>query len=320
VRFIMPGRTIGRGISGIAMTVAVSAAAGPTIAAAILAVATWHWLFLINVPLGILCFAVGRVTLPETPVSGKRFDLMSAVLNALTLGPLISGLASLGTRSLPLWVPLGEIVIGAVSGLFLVRREAREEAPMLPIDLFRIRPFRLAVVASVTSFVAQMLMTVSLPFFFIRGLGFDAVETGLLMTPWPVATAIVAPISARLIERFPAPRVSGVGSLIFAVGLVVLAFLPDRPTVTDIVWRLALCGAGFGLFQSPNNKVMITSAPRRRSGGASGVQSTARLVGQSTGAAIAAIIFGLTAGYDLELTMAVAATFATAAAVLSIWR
>jgi DHA2 family multidrug resistance protein-like MFS transporter len=320
VRFIMPGRTIGRGISGIAMTVAVSAAAGPTIAAAILSVATWHWLFLINVPLGILCFAVGRVTLPETPVSGKRFDLMSAVLNALTLGPLISGLASLGTRSLPLWVPLGEIVIGAVSGLFLVRREAREEAPMLPIDLFRIRPFRLAVVASVTSFVAQMLMTVSLPFFFIRGLGFDAVETGLLMTPWPVATAIVAPISARLIERFPAPRVSGVGSLIFAVGLVVLAFLPDRPTVTDIVWRLALCGAGFGLFQSPNNKVMITSAPRRRSGGASGVQSTARLVGQSTGAAIAAIIFGLTAGYDLELTMAVAATFATAAAVLSIWR
>jgi MFS transporter, DHA2 family, multidrug resistance protein len=320
VRYIMPQRQLGRGISGIAVAVAVSAAAGPTIAAAILAVATWHWLFLINVPLGILCFAVGRFTLPETPASGKRLDLGSAALNALAIGLLISGLSSIGTRGIAWWIPAAQIVVAVIAGFFLVRRERTQQAPMLPVDLFRIPPFRLAIVASVTSFAAQMLMGVSLPFFLSGMLGYDAVATGLLMTPWPVATAIVAPISARVTERFPAAKVSGLGSLIFALGLLSLALLPQHPATWDIVARLAFCGVGFGLFQSPNNKVMITSAPRQRSGGASGMQSTARLLGQSGGAALAAIIFAMSAGYNLPLTMGIATAFALAAAVLSIWR
>jgi len=165
-----------------------------------------------------------------------------------------------------------------------------------------------------------MLATVSLPFFFIHGLGYSDVETGLLMTPWPVATAIAAPISARLSERWSGARISGIGSLIFALGLASVALLPAHAAIWDIVLRLAVTGAGFGLFQSPNNKVMFSSAPRNRSGGASGMQSTARLTGQSVGAAMAAIIFGLTASYNLGLSMGVAAVFAVAAAILSIWR
>jgi DHA2 family multidrug resistance protein-like MFS transporter len=320
VRFIMPNRQLGQGIAGIALTVAVAGAAGPTIAAAILAITTWHWLFLINVPLGIICFVVGRSTLPETRGSGKKFDLPSAVLNAVAFGPLIAGLSSIGTSDFPWWIPVALIVIGAVGGYFLWQRESREAAPMLPIDLFRIRPFRWSIIASITSFAGQMLATVSLPFFFNHSLGFDEVATGLLMTPWPVATAIFAPLSARFSDRFTAERVSGFGSLLFAIGLGAMAIVPAQPSIWDIVWRLALCGLGFGLFQSPNNKIMISSAPRQRSGGASGMQSTARLLGQSAGAALAAIIFGLTASYNLPLTMGIAAVFGLIAAVLSIWR
>ncbi|HVW91216.1 MAG TPA: MFS transporter [Devosia sp.] len=320
VRFIMPAKQLGRGIAGIAITVAVSGAAGPTIAAAILAITTWHWLFLINVPLGIICFAVGRVTLPATPGSGKKFDLTSAALNAASFGPLIAGLSAIGSAGFPWWVPAALIAIGAVSGYFLWQREAHEAAPMLPIDLFRIRPFRWSIIASITSFAGQMLATVSLPFFFNHALGYSEVETGLLMTPWPVATAIFAPLSARLSERFTSERVSGVGSLLFSIGLGAVALLPAHPAAWDIIWRLALCGLGFGLFQSPNNKIMISSAPRHRTGGASGMQSTARLLGQSAGAALAAIIFGLTASYNLPLTMGIAALFGLIAAVLSIWR
>jgi DHA2 family multidrug resistance protein-like MFS transporter len=320
VRFIMPGNQIGRGIAGVAVVVAVSGAAGPTIAAAILAVTTWHWLFLINVPLGIICVAVGRVTLPATPAHGRRLDWGSVVLNVLAIGPLISGLSSIGTSAIPWWVAAGQIAIAVVSGYFLVRRQSEQQAPLLPVDLFRIPAFSLSVVASITSFVAQMLATVSLPFFFNRALGYSAVETGLLMTPWPVATAIFAPVAGRLIERIPAARVSGFGSAVFAIGLAALALLPAHPSVLDIVWRMSLTGIGFGLFQSPNNKVLITSAPRERSGGASGMQSTARLIGQSSGAAIAGIIFGLTASYNLPLTMGIAAACAIAAAILSVWR
>lgn len=320
VRFIMPARYLGRGISSIAVVVAVSGAAGPTIAAAILAVTTWHWLFLINVPLGVIGLIAGRATLPETPASGHRFDFASAALNALAIGPLISGLSSIGTRGVAWWIPTGQIVVAAVAGFFLVRRQEHLKVPMLPVDLLRIEVFRLSVIASIVSFAAQMLAVVSLPFFFNQKLGFDAVETGLLMTPWPVATAIFAPIAGRLTEHVSGARISGLGSLLFGVGLVAVAFLPEHPTTLDIVWRLAVCGIGFGLFQSPNNKLMISSAPRSRSGGASGMQSTARLLGQSAGAAMAAIIFATTAGYNLLLTMAIAAAFALAAAILSIWR
>jgi len=320
VRFIMPARHMGRGVSGIAVVVAVSGAAGPTIAAAILAVASWHWLFLINVPLGLLCLVVGRVTLPKSPASGKRIAAISATLSALTFAPLIAGLSSIGQAGAPRWLIGAQLGVGVVAGTLLWRRERLEAVPLLPIDLLRIRPFRFSIMASIISFTAQMLPTVSLPFFFNHALGYSEVETGLLMTPWPVATAIAAPLSARLAERFPAERVSGIGSLIFAIGLALVAILPAAPQAWDIIWRLAICGAGFGLFQSPNNRIMIGTAPRNRSGGASGMLSTARLLGQSMGAALAAIIFGLAAGYNLLLTMGIAAAFALAAAILSIWR
>ena len=271
-------------------------------------------------PLGLIGLAVGRLTLPATPASGKRFDGVSAILNALSLGPLISGLSSIGAAGLPWYVPAGQIILGLGAGGLLVRRQRGQAAPMLPVDLLRIETFRLSIMASIVSFAAQMLATVSLPFFFSHMLGYDAVRTGLLMTPWPAATAVLAPIGGRLSERYSGAKLSGIGSLLFGLGLLSLAFLPAGATPWDIAWRLALCGIGFGLFQTPNNQVMISGAPRHRSGGASGMQSTARLLGQSIGAAVAAIIFGLTAGYSLLLTMGIAAAFALAAAVLSIWR
>ncbi|HEV7717555.1 MAG TPA: MFS transporter [Arsenicitalea sp.] len=320
LRHILPHRILGRGISNMAVIVAVSGAAGPTIAAGILAVASWHWLFLINVPLGVIGLAVGRLTLPETPKNGVSFDYTSAVLNVAAFGFLISGLTEIGGTQFPLWLSIVQIIAGLIALYFLAVRQIPRKAPMFPVDLLQIPAFRLSIVASVSSFVAQFLAMVSLPFFFAQALHYDEVKTGLLMTPWPVATAVIAPIAGRLADKYSGGRVSGLGSLVLGFGLVSVALLPDNPAIWDIVWRLALCGMGFGLFQSPNNRVLITSAPRERTGGASGMLSTARLFGQSIGAAFAAMIFGLTAGYNLLLTMGVAAAFAFIASIVSIWR
>jgi DHA2 family multidrug resistance protein-like MFS transporter len=320
VRFIMPAKSLGRGLSSMAVVVAVSGAAGPSIAAAILAVTSWHWLFLVNVPIGVICLIIGQMTLPMTPVRPARFDFTSAILNVIAFGTLISGLTGIGSTEIPLWLSLGQLVIACISGYALVIRQRGRTAPMLPVDLLKVRAFAFSIVASITSFTAQFLAVVSLPFFFNHMLHFDEVQTGLLMTPWPVATAITAPIAGRLADRFASARLSGLGSLIFAIGLALTAFLPAEPTTWDIVWRLAVTGIGFGLFQSPNNKAMFTSAPRERSGGASGMQATARVLGQSLGAAAAAIIFGLTSGYNLVLTMGIAAVLALFASILSIWR
>ncbi|AMB46277.1 MFS transporter [Methylobacterium sp. AMS5] len=295
VRFIYPSRLIGRGVGNVALIVAVASAAGPTVAAAILSVAAWPWLFLVNLPVGLVALAVGARTLPRTPRSARRFDLRSASLNALTVGLLIVGLdafADPDTRGLAVAAIAASVGVGIV----FVRTQIRLAAPLLPLDLLRIPAFALSMVASICSFAAQMIAYVALPFYFHDALGFSETRTGFLMTPWPLAIAAMSPFAGRLADRFPPGLLGSFGLGLLAVGMAALALLPEAPTTFDIVWRLTLSGIGFGLFQSPNNKVIITSAPRERSGGASGMQASARLVGQSLGAAWVAVLFGLVPG------------------------
>lgn len=295
VRFIYPSRLIGRGVGNVALIVAVASAAGPTVAAAILSVAAWPWLFLVNLPVGLLALAVGARTLPRTPRSARRFDLRSASLNALAVGLLIVGLDALAdpdTRALAVAAITASVGVGIV----FVRTQIRLAAPLLPLDLLRIPAFALSMVASICSFAAQMIAYVALPFYFHDALGFSETRTGFLMTPWPLAIAAMSPFAGRLADRVPPGLLGSLGLVLLAFGMAALALLPEAPTTFDIVWRLTLSGIGFGLFQSPNNKVIITSAPRERSGGASGMQASARLVGQSLGAAWVAVLFGLVPG------------------------
>ncbi|UYW24407.1 MFS transporter [Methylorubrum extorquens] len=295
VRFIYPSRLIGRGVGNVALIVAVASAAGPTVAAAILSVAAWPWLFLVNLPVGLVALAVGARTLPRTPRSARRFDLRSASLNALTVGLLIVGLdafADPDTRGLAVAAIAASVGVGIV----FVRTQIRLAAPLLPLDLLRIPAFALSMVASICSFAAQMIAYVALPFYFHDALGFSETRTGFLMTPWPLAIAAMSPFAGRLADRVPPGLLGSLGLVLLAVGMAALALLPEAPATFDIVWRLTLSGIGFGLFQSPNNKVIITSAPRERSGGASGMQASARLVGQSLGAAWVAVLFGLVPG------------------------
>jgi len=316
VRFIYPHRLLGCGIGYNALVVAVSAAVGPTVASGILSVAHWPWLFAVNVPIGIAAVALGRYALPHTPRAQHKFDAISAVLSALAFGLLIASIDAIG-HGVRLGYALAELIGTAVLGFVLVQRQLHTAAPLLPVDLLRIPIFALSVLTSICSFAAQMLALVSLPFFLQDMLHYSAVATGLLITPWPIALAIVAPITGRLADRYPAGLLGGAGLLVFAAGLVALALIPAHASAADITWRMVVTGLGFGLFQSPNNRAMITSAPRERSGGASGMLGTARLLGQTIGAALVALIFARSAEHGETISLYVAAGFALAAAVIS---
>jgi DHA2 family multidrug resistance protein-like MFS transporter len=321
VRFIYPRVRLGRAIAINAVIVSIAAAVGPTIAAMILAVASWEWLFAINVPIGVLAL-LGTGTLPVTPRGRHRFDIVGALLNAAAFALLVTTIDAVG-HHLPLATIGAEAVLTAALGGVLVWRESHQAWPLLPVDLMRIRVFSLSVATSICSFVAQMMAYVSLPFYLQSMLGRSAVETGLLMTPWPLATAFLAPIAGRLADRHSAGILGGAGLTVFGIGVGLLAVLPHDPEAADIVWRMALCGAGFGLFQSPNNRAIINAAPPERSGSASGMLGTARLLGQTIGAALVALIFGLSGGSGTRVSLAVACAIALVAALVSflrLWR
>src|ERR1700726_2097835 len=319
VRYIYPRALLGRGIGINAMVVAVSAAVGPTVAAAILAVGTWPYLFAINVPLGIGALALGWRYLPHTPRAAHAFDWQSAALSAITFGVGIAAIDSVGHGE-PLFLCLLEFGIAIAAGLLLVHRQTHMPSPLLPVDLLRIPIFALSISTSIASFCGQMLAFVALPLYLESRFGYSAVEVGLLITPWPIAVAFAAPLAGRLLERYPAGLLGGIGLLLFALGLGALAWLPASPSMADVIWRMALAGAGFGLFQTPNNRTMIAAAPRERSGGASGMLGTARLLGQTTGAALVALFLARYPTEGTRISLLTGAGFALLGAALSMMR
>jgi DHA2 family multidrug resistance protein-like MFS transporter len=309
VRFTYPAAQLGRGIGLNALVISVASVIGPSLASLILAHASWPWLFAVNVPTGLAALAVGIFALPRNPTSRGRLDLPSTGLNILAYGGVFLGLNLLTRGDAAL---LGGVCLaaGIIAGWLLVRRSLPQERPLIPIDLLRIRLFSLTIATSVASFTAQMLGFVSLPFLLQLTMHHTQVATGLLMTAWPLSVGVAAPVAGRLADRYPAALLGGLGLALLAAGLGLLAALPADATNAAIIWRMALCGLGFGLFQAPNNRTLLAAAPRARTGAAGGMLASARLTGQTAGATLAAILFGLgVAGlsWSLWLGAAVAA-------------
>jgi len=315
VRQIYPPHLLGRGFALLAVAVAIPGALGPTIAAMILAVGNWPWLFLVNVPFGVLAVLVFLAVAPSHVGVARPFDWTGALLNALAFGLFIVGVATLGVGSPR--VAAAEMMAGLVCFAVLVMQQLRQRTPLLPLDLLRMPGFALSMGASICSYAVQMLAYVSLPFFFETVLHLTPVQTGLLVTPWPFLTAVAAPIAGRLTIRYPASVTSSIGLIVLAAGLLLMAALPAAPANLDIVWRLAVCGIGFGLFQTPNNVAMMTAGPVERNGAASGMSAVSRYVGMSLGSALAALIFGLGGARATILCLETAAGLAVLGAVAS---
>lgn len=319
IRYIVPRAKFGMAIGINALVVAAASTAGPAIAGLVLAVASWRWLFALNVPLGLLTIALGWRSLPESDRTDHPFDWPSAIYSAGSIGLLITTIDSIG-HDLGWAVVLPQAGLTVAFALALVRRSRRSARPMLPLDLISRPVFSLSVLTSMAAFAAQILAFVSLPFTLQTLGGVSPERMGVMMSPWPLAVAVAAPLAGKLADRHSPAILGGVGLVLLTIGLAALGLMPDHPAVWDIAWRMVFCGFGFGLFQTPNNRILIGSAPRERSGAANGMLGTARLTGQSIGAALVALLlaqFGLAgAGFSLFL----GAAFAGLAAIVSLTR
>ncbi len=313
LRSVFPNRLLGRILGLNALLIGTSTAIAPILGGAILSLVGWQWLFAINVPLGIIAVILTLRVVPNNPALKREpFDYAGALLSAVALGALIMAADAFtrpGNGDLTTAVIFASIAI--LSGLTFVWVQRRVTKPLLPLNIFSSSRFSLAALTSLASFVSQGITFIALPFLFQSVYGYSALVSALLFTPWPIGIILAAPHAGRLADRYSGVIISTVGLCIFAVGLALLAMLPEHAQAWDICLRSLLCGIGFGCFQSPNNREMLSNASRENSGYASGVLAIMRTFGQCLGAAFVGVmmtIYAQSSAIHISLWLAVIAT------------
>ena len=296
LRSVYPARHLGRGLGINSVVVSTSVALAPTLGGLVLSVGPSPWVFASAVPFAIISLLLGRSLPPSVPRLGP-YDILGAVLCAASFGLIVAGLETLVHGDSPV-VASAIIAAGIGTAIVFVRHEIAEERPILPVDLFARPVLALSTVGALTAFMASMTLLIAMPFRLERAFGFSPGEVGIVLAPWPLTTMIVAPLAGALSDRYPAGALGGIGMVIATVALALLACLQPGAGSLDVGWRMALCGAGFGLFLSPNARLIVGSAPLERAASAGGLISTTRMTGQTIGATLAAALlaFGLGSG------------------------
>lgn len=316
VRQIYPARKLGTGMGVNSVIVASSAAAAPTLGGFIADAAPWQWVFVAAAPLAVISLLLGRA-LPEPQRRDIPHEWLSGFWSALTMLLLVGGV-QIATH--------GDLIAGTVIGLagvcsaaLLVGRERKRANPVVPVDLLARPVLGLSALAAIACFVSAGSLMLSLPFRLQETLGYDAQEAGLLLLPFPLTMLFVAPAAGWLSDRIAPTKLGVTGMAIAIAGLLLLAFIPDEPDAFAIGWRLSLSALGFGLFFSPNSRLLIGQAPRERAAAAGGLLSTSRLLGQTIAAVVVGIL--LAAGAGLGPTpLFVSCALAVVAALCSLAR
>jgi MFS transporter, DHA2 family, multidrug resistance protein len=270
------------------------------------------------VPLGVFSLILGRSALPNVPRRDEPYDVPGAVLCALTFGLIIGGLEGLVHGDSPV-VATAVVVLGVLVAVTFVRRELESELPILPIDLLRQPLLALSVVGALLAFIASMSLMLSMPFRLQQSFGFQPGEVGAMIMAWPAAMMVMSPVAGLLSDRYPAGILGGIGMAVAATGFLLLALLPTDATHAAIVWRVALCGLGYGLYMTPNARLIVLSAPMARAASAGGLISTNRLLGQTLGATVVAALLDFGHGAD-RIPALVAAALAASACLCSLAR
>ncbi|QDH17644.1 MFS transporter [Swingsia samuiensis] len=289
VRFIYPHSELGKGIALNGLFVGVGVALGPVIGSMVLSVARWPWIFWINLPLALAAFVMAHVALPKTPRSSEAIDWIGSGVTVAAFALVGVGLDSVMHAEFLFGGLL--VAIGALCWGFLLHYQKTKREPIVPIDLLKRKPFLLACMVGFLGFVASNLYIVAMPFTLAFAFHRDDATVGLLISPWAVGTASMSFVVGKVADRFPASILSSMGLFLTAIGFFLLWQLPLDASNTSIALRSLVAGWGFGLFQPPNNRAIMVSAPPGREGSASGMLSVARLGGQTTGALLVAGLF-----------------------------
>jgi EmrB/QacA subfamily drug resistance transporter len=306
-------RGMALGVSG--SVVSIGIVLGPTLGGLLIEALSWHWIFFVNLPVGIVgTVMVLRFVPAIQPAGEQRFDLWGALTLFLSLISMLLGLTwgqQIGfgqARILALFAASAILM-----GLFVLI-ESRTRQPMIDLQLFRNALFSLGLVTGFLTFISIAGSIFLMPFYLENVLGYDPRQVGLLLAIVPIALGVTAPISGSLSDRFGTRPITVAGLAALALGYYALSSLDTTTSAAGYVLRFLPIGIGMGVFQSPNNSAIMGAAPRGRLGIVSGMLAITRTLGQTTGIAFLGAFWASSTFRAAGRVFAAGATQAPAAA------
>jgi EmrB/QacA subfamily drug resistance transporter len=287
-----PPQERGKALGIVGSMVSIGIVVGPVLGGLLIGALSWHWIFFVNLPVGIVgTLMVIRYVPAFKPAGGQRFDLPGALVLFVSLMALLIAL-SLGQNAG--FARPDILALFAVWLAFLVlflAIEQRSAQPMVDLRLFRNRLFDINLVTGFITFICTSGTIILMPFYLEDVLGYDPMSVGFLLAVVPVAVGITAPISGALSDRVGTRPITATGLLVLLGGFVAVSTLRVETTALGYILRFLPIGIGLGIFQSPNNSAIMGAVPRARSGIASGLLSMTRTLGQTTGTAVLAALW-----------------------------
>ena len=298
-----PPQERGKALGIMGSVVSIGIIIGPTIGGLILNVVSWHWLFFVNVPVGIVGVVMVLKYVPNIhPIESEQFDFWGAGLLFVCLFTLLLGLSisqSLGFAHLQV---IGLLSTAAVSLVGFVLVELRQPQPMIDLRLFKNTLLTINLATGFLGFIGTSGTMLLMPFYLQNILFFSPRDTGLLLGVVPLVVGIVAPIAGNLSDRIGSRLLTAIGLFIMIFGFVSVSTLDASTTALSYAIHFLPVGLGLGLFQSPNNSAIMGTAPKNRLGIVSGMLAITRTLGQTTGIAILGAVWASRVGFYLGAT------------------
>lgn len=288
---VFPGNERGKalGISG--TFVALGSMAGPPIGGFIVDSFSWKYIFLINVPIGILVFLLSLKLLPKSPEStGEKLDTKGAVLFAVSIAALFGAILTGEDTGYGHPVILISFLVSILCFVIFILVERRTQTPLLQLQLFYNRLFSLSIFCAFIAFVAISSSTIIMPFYLQYTMKYTPAVTGLIMMVYPLVMSVVAPFSGYLSDKIGSEFLTFIGLVLNSTGLYLMSSLNEFSPLYLLIIFVTIMSIGNGMFQSPNTSLIMSNAPRNMLGISGSVNALIRNLGMISGISLSVLI------------------------------
>ncbi|MBE5977453.1 MAG: MFS transporter [Paenibacillaceae bacterium] len=292
---VFPVQERGKALGLLGTAVALGSLVGPGLGGMIVGVLSWEYIFTINVPIGILAVIGAFFLLPKTKTKANgRMDLYGAILFIVTIVSLFGALSEGLNLGFGNPLILTGFFLAAVSFVVFLVVEKKRKDPMIQLDIFKNGLFSLSIFCGFISFVAMFCNNIILPFYLQDVMEFSPQKAGLIMMAYPLILMVVAPVSGHLSDKIGSEILTFIGLVFTSVGLFSMSFLNENSAVITMVSLIGIMSVGMGLFQSPNNSLIMSTVSRDKLGVAGSINALVRNVGMVCGIALATtLLYGM---------------------------